>query len=116
MYDYWDGVDDGELVLEIDVMQTGPVYTLVGVAMKKDEDNVCYSCAASLGRKWSKRKLKEQDIKSVEALLKAVKQMVVNLKAKKLKTVKATSDEDESIEAISCHVLLHIFIFTPLKI
>jgi len=92
-------------VLEIDVMQTGPVYTLVGVAIKKSEiDNVSYSCAVSLGRKLSKKKLKNQDIKSVEALLKAIKQMVIHLRGKKLNIVKVVSDEDKSIEAIDAEV------------
>ena len=72
--------------------------------MTTENDNVSYSCAINLGRKLSKKKLKNRDIKSVEALLKAIKQMVMHLRAKKLNIVKVVSDEDKPIEAIDAEV------------
>ena len=44
------------------ISQTGSVYTLVGVAVREQEDMVSYTCAVGLGRKVSKRKIARDDV------------------------------------------------------
>lgn len=48
----------------------------------------------------SKRKLKLQDVKSVNMLLKAAKQMVTHLRGKGMNVVKLISDDDTTLSVI----------------
>jgi hypothetical protein len=101
VYDYWDGVKPDEYLLEVDIMQIGPVYTLIGVAVKNNSDyKVSYTSGVNLGRRLSKRKLKLQDVKSVNMLLKAARQMVTHLRGKGMNVVKLISDDDATLSVI----------------
>ena len=54
-----DLVNPEECVLEIDIMETGPEHTLVGVVVKNNPDStIGYTVSVTLGTKVTKKNLK----------------------------------------------------------
>ena len=50
--EYFELVDKGQCVLELDIMETGPEHTLIGVVVKNDEENkIGYTVSVTLGTK-----------------------------------------------------------------
>ena len=48
--EYFYGVKENECVLEIDIMNTGPEHTLVGVVVRNhNEDSIGYTVSVTLG-------------------------------------------------------------------
>ena len=99
--EYFELVDKGQCVLELDIMETGPEHTLIGVVVKNDEENkIGYTVSVTLGTKASRAKLKESDLKSCAVVRSAIKQMLGRLRQLKLDVVKVYCDEESSIKKI----------------
>ena len=98
---YLELVNQGQCVLELDIMETGPEHTLIGVAVKDDaEDAIGYAVSVALGAKATKVKLRESELKSCAAVRSATKQTLGRLRQLKLDVAKALCDEESSIKEI----------------
>lgn len=99
--DYFEMVDVGQCVLEIDIMETGPEHTLIGVVVKNDaESTIGYTVSVTLGTKVTKVKLRESELKSCAVVRSAIKQMLGRLRQLKLNIAKVYCDEESSIKKI----------------
>ena len=99
--EYFDMVEKGQCVLELDIMETGPEHTLIGVVVKNDDkSSLGYTVSVTLGTKVTRKKLQDSELKSCNVVRSAIKQMLGRLRQLKLDVAKAHCDEESSIKKI----------------
>ena len=99
--EYLELVEKGECVLEIDIMETGPEHTLIGVVVQNDaESTIGYTVSVTLGTKVTRKKIKDSELKSCNVVRSAISQMVGRLRQLKIKVKKIYCDEESSIKKI----------------